>query len=131
MPSLSRTLFCTVPAALLVALLSGPITPVAAMASPLPMPLQADYASRMAPTVRATHLKLMKKAHNSVAKKNHTVHAYPVPHQNMSRHAYPPELRPHSKRDNSAEFDALLSQFSSGRDDAVSNSQDFRESFSI
>lgn len=129
MPSLSRVLFCTLPTALVLALLSAPITPVAALASPLPMPLQADYASRMPSTVYATH-KLVKKAHLSVAKHNHTLHGHVAPPRNVSGLARPPnpsKLHSRNRRDNSAEFDALLGQFSNGRDNAVSSSQGLRK----
>lgn len=129
MPSLSRVLFCTVPTALALALLSAPITPVAALTSPLPMPLQADYASRMPSTVYATH-KLVKKAHLSVAKHNHTLHGHVAPPRNVSglaRPSNPSKLHSRNRRDNSAEFDALLGQFSNGRDNAVSSSQGLRK----
>lgn len=129
MPSLSRALFCTVPTALVLALLSAPITPVSALASPLPMPLQADYASRMPSTVYATH-KLVKKAHLSAAKHNHTLHGHVAPPRNVSGLARPPnpsKFHSRNRRDNSAEFDALLGQFSNGRDNAVSSSQGLRK----
>lgn len=120
MPSVSRTLLCTVPAALAIALMAAPVTPVVALASPLPMPLQADYAVRMAPTPHATHQRLGKTAH---LKHNQSVHTNTTS-GNVSDITHGKAHSGHSRQS----FDGLLSQFSDQRDNAVSSSNNLRKS---